>query len=55
MKASHFQNDRRWYTVAQQLVKLCPYVHDSLWRLFLNDHVGDLIAVCFPIWFGDRR
>jgi len=40
--------------MAQQFVQLGAYIHDSLWGLLLDDHIGDLIAVRLPIWFGDR-
>ena len=49
----YLQDDGRRYTVAQQLVELRADLHDPRWRLFLDNHVTDFIAVCLPVRFCD--
>lgn len=47
------ENGCWWNTVRQQLVELRSNLQHPLRRLFLNDQIGHLDTVRFPVRLGD--
>ena len=52
---AHLEDDGGRDAVAEELVELGADVHDALGRLFLHDHVPDLVAVRLPVRLRDRE
>ncbi|CAG8641923.1 10417_t:CDS:2 [Acaulospora colombiana] len=49
---SHLEHYVGWYAVTEQLVEFGADFHHTFGCLFLDDHVGYMVTVRFPIRFG---
>lgn len=37
--------------MTEELIELCAHFHDALWRLLLDDHITDFMAIGLPVRF----